>query len=458
MLANNNLTTTSYLFTKSNYNLCPFPKSMKNRGNINHLFEKIITKNIPSKLKKIFLYRDKRFFKEYLLINKLSFSTSCQIKTDCQYINGILTINNNILTVTSFYPKYINDYNKFSCVSSCNNNLNNNQDELIMKENLIHPIFTINFDLVTCRLEIHNKKQKFRLLILGNNTNENDYYQEADIDLIKVIKFKLEMQNSKIFKHTCFLINKCIMLSKGFKKNLISINLRNNFYKEYFITNDNFIRESKTGDILLFRGISKKSKIQRFITQSECDHVALIIKNKKKVYLFDSTTEGVKKKPWTDFDENDWILYYEKIIYRPLIIQENKMKNYIYDFEIEKSKNLDKIKLYEWINNLSINQLKFRFNEILNEKIDTFVENTLNKKYSFKKTGFVCHSTMKKNAEKRNGYSCSELVAACYFFCGVISGENDAIMYLPRNFCIDGNMAFEKGFSFEKEFILDFSG
>ena len=81
-----------------------------------------------------------------------------------------------------------------------------------------------------------------------------------------------------------------------------------------------FIGMAETGDILLFQGKSKGSILQRAITWSKYDHVAIILKwVEDKVLIFESTGEnGVDILDWNLFVENGWPHLYHKIVYRKL--------------------------------------------------------------------------------------------------------------------------------------------
>ena len=51
-----------------------------------------------------------------------------------------------------------------------------------------------------------------------------------------------------------------------------------------------------TGDILLFRGRSFSSRLQRALTRSTYDHVAMILKYKNgRMFLFEATGQSVGK-------------------------------------------------------------------------------------------------------------------------------------------------------------------
>ena len=89
--------------------------------------------------------------------------------------------------------------------------------------------------------------------------------------------------------------------------------------------------------------------------------------------------------------------------------------------------------------------------------MDEFIEKTEDKKYVFSKVGYLCTSKMKKNSVIRKSYSCSELIAALYYYVGIINDTYEARNYLPGHFAKRGEIPFKKGFSLGEEYIIDFS-
>jgi len=74
------------------------------------------------------------------------------------------------------------------------------------------------------------------------------------------------------------------------------------------------LSEVKTGDILLFRSESFAAKLQRSVTRSEYDHVALLLKlSDRNIVLFEATgNSGVALCRWTTFKRNEWHNLYSK--------------------------------------------------------------------------------------------------------------------------------------------------
>ena len=418
-----------------------------------------LTKEFFNSIKNILSYRKYTFIHEYLKLNNISISSSCSVKVDDIYRFGHLTLINSKLIVTQYESsKIITNLNESMKLNSKSISSFLENDMTTASEEILFPIFFIDFNLSTSQLLIHKAKQKFRLLILGKNIEEKDYDNGGDyIEKYRIVKFKMSNTSRNVFDLICENINKSIILSNGYRYNIFSINIRNNFCLEYFINFKEFAKKANSGDIILFRGFGKESKLQRVITSADYDHVGLLFRKDNKLHLYESTgKDGVKLRPWSDFITYYWYLLYDKMTFRALRVTEEKMKEYIYK---ENKKYNDKFNIDESINNINSNKQKIikNFYDYLNKNINDFIKHTEYKKYSFSKIGYLCNSRMRKNTINRKGYSCSELVAACYYYSGIITDKLEATNYLPGNFSRSGNIPFKPGFFLGKEYIIDFS-
>ena len=325
------------------------------------------------------------------------------------YKTGHLIINNSKLIIHQY------ESNKTDKKSKTTNSI-------IETVDIFYPIFFIDFNLVTCELIIHKKKQKLWLIILGKNLEQKDYENDKDyIYKYRIVKFKMPYESNEIFKLICENINKSIILSRGYKTNIFGINLRNNFCHEYFVNHKIFVTLGQTGDVLLFKGYAKESKFQRFITSDDYDHVAVLIRNKEGLNVYESTgSDGVKLRPWHEFMTFYWYLLYDVMAYRKLNIDINAMKQYILDQN-------DKNNIDDIIDNKKIKE-KFYF--YFNKKIEEFIKQTEDKKYVFSKIGYFCQSKMRKESLIRESYSCSELIGALYYYVGIITDLMDCFHFL----------------------------
>ena len=188
--------------------------------------------------------------------------------------------------------------------------------------------------------------------------------------------------------------------------------------------------------------------MQRIITSDDYDHVGVLIKNKEGLNVYESTgSEGVKLRPWHEFITYYWYLLYDAMAFRKLNVDINAMKEYILG---QNSKD----KMNENIDNKKIKEMFYFY---FNKNVDEFIEKTEDKKYVFSKVGYLCTSKMKKNSVIRKSYSCSELIAALYYYVGIINDTYEARNYLPGHFAKRGEIPFKKGFNLGEEYIIDFS-
>lgn len=73
--------------------------------------------------------------------------------------------------------------------------------------------------------------------------------------------------------------------------------LNTKFWKQEIIMDIDFRKLADTGDILLFKGSSFVTKVQRAITMSEYDHTAMMLRySNGKLVIFESTGSTVSLK------------------------------------------------------------------------------------------------------------------------------------------------------------------
>ena len=441
--------------------------------------ENILNVNkLPTKqtsLKTILKNKDILFNNEFYSLNSLYTSIDCYIKIDKKYDYGKLTINDKTIVV-ELYKKLLKlkewSFSNINPVHVKNNSsdnqlpnykMNDTIDKVLtgrdlMKEsdkNLPIHILNINLDLVTCKLIIHKEKLKFRLLLLGYKNNESKKYLKN----IKVIKFNCINAEKSRFYHICEIINRSILLSEGYNRNLFGVNFRKNYYTKPFISVLNFVKEANTCDIILFKTLSFAAKCQRCVTGGDFDHIAILIKTNNNLKLYDCIDdEGVRLRTFSEFMIFLYPLYYEKISYRKLNIRIEDMIQYIHNNNFDEYENIDNNDNYN-IENISLNEIKNKFYQIINKKLEIFIQKNLKLKYDFPYCKYFCKP--KKNKYKpnmnRTSYFCSELVAAVYMFCNIMSKEYDPNDYLPGHFGEKGKIEFINGFHFGPETIIEFS-
>ena len=368
-------------------------------------------------LKDILSSRNELFLKEYYKIQNIHFSATCNVKPHILFHEGRIMVTDKKLLVIK------KSSNKNVFINSKQRKKYLTQQKLD-QYNISHPIVSLDFDLISARIITFKSQKKFNIIILGSH----DLKKENT----KTIYFSMQNSSDKIFNEIIKLISKAIYLSRGFKYNLFEVSLRKNFYKDYFLKNDVFEEIAKTGDILLFRGFEKHSKCQRSLTGADYDHVALLVRQGLILYVYESTgKDGVKLRAWRDFRMNLWNLLYDKMSFRQLIIDK------------------EKINVTEFQKNIEI-------------KCNEFIKMTKGLKYTLSGCGFCCKCSMKKYGKDKKwgeykGYFCSQLVAAAYNHMGLLTDDIDIGYYLPGSFSKDYDLELKKGIELSVEYIIDFS-
>jgi len=368
-------------------------------------------------LKDILSARNELFLKEYYKIQNIHFSATCNVKPHILFHEGRIMVTDKKLLVIK------KSSNKNVFINSKQRKKYLTQQKLD-QYNISHPIVSLDFDLISARIITFKSQKKFNIIILGSH----DLKKENT----KTIYFSMQNSSDKIFNEIIKLISKAIYLSRGFKYNLFEVSLRKNFYKDYFLKNDVFEEIAKTGDILLFRGFEKHSKCQRSLTGADYDHVALLVRQGLILYVYESTgKDGVKLRAWRDFRMNLWNLLYDKMSFRQLIIDK------------------EKINVTEFQKNIEI-------------KCNEFIKMTKGLKYTLSGCGFCCKCSMKKYGKDKKwgeykGYFCSQLVAAAYNHMGLLTDDIDIGYYLPGSFSKDYDLELKKGIELSVEYIIDFS-
>ena len=272
-------------------------------------------------------------------------------------------------------------------------------------------IFILNLDLLSISLTIIQDKNIIKIQVLSSD-----------------IVFYIQAKEKEVFDNIVVSLHIRLSISKGFNRKLIGLCLIKEYYLNRYISINNFEQVAETGDILIFKGRELSSKLQRFFTKNEYDHVAIIIKTSYRLEIYESNGNcGVKLRSWNDYIANGWINSFDKIVYRKLLYNENKnesIKNLIY---------------------ININE---------------FITCTENKSYSLPLKSILCNNKFnKENKDWKNykGFFCSQLVAAALIQIGVLKSLRSTAEYLPGDFSSRSKkkLDFIKGFEYSEETILD---
>ena len=390
----------SNLFTQKNISF------KEEYNNINLVFNTLIMYKGPNDF----------IFDEYLLsLNKRELLLTNIPKEKLKGFKGVYFSKKSIVKNNAEFLRNLNKSNK-------SNNSKISQLEIIKNNKIInHPVLYLNFDYLTCNLIINNNINfEFTIMVLSQKKIYN-------------FVFHIMNNNNKIFRTLITLLQRNIVESKGYKNNLFDISIKPNFYRTYFIKESEFEERANTGDILIFKGFKMSSKCQRFFTQADYDHVALLIRKNLILYVYESTLEeGCILRPWREFIENIWNLLYDKMAYRELMID---AKNYLEKTNIR-------------------NRL-----QILCEE---FYNCTKNKNYYVNLKKIICGSRFKKDKnntdwKNKKGFSCSALVISSYIKMEIVPYLKNVDEILPGDFSQDSKMIFNQRFSLSPEYIIDFN-
>ena len=343
--------------------------------------------------------------KESNLLIKAEYLYILEIKTNQKNINPDLSI--------------INQLEKEEKDNDIINSLKTTYD-------LSHPLICINFNLLSCKLLLNKKDM---------NKNNSNHYEIQIMILGAKRNILFYINNYEVYKRFAYIIGQKIYNSEGYKINKMGLCLRNNyFYKDTYMTINEFESVAKTGDMLLFITMDCLSDLQKCFTRDQYDHIALIIINYGELEILEATVnEKCNLLKWRRFKSNLYNLMFKKIALRRLNIEEKDPKKYL---EIRES---------------------------IEEKSKTFIQKILKKEYemSLLKMAFSAKPQeyeIKGEWEKGKGYCCSALNAAFYIYNGIMKLEKSVHSIRPGDFEQDKNrLTLMPGFSFGPEKIIEFS-
>ena len=88
-------------------------------------------------------------------------------------------------------------------------------------------------------------------------------------------------------------IRKILQETDGVKNNYTYLATKvPRFFETEVVPNEYFEKNANSGDIILFRSEHGAARVQQFITNSEYDHVAVILRNQNnELFMFESTSD-----------------------------------------------------------------------------------------------------------------------------------------------------------------------
>eukprot|EP00357_Protocruzia_adherens_P033023 CAMPEP_0115000164 /NCGR_PEP_ID=MMETSP0216-20121206/16592_1 /TAXON_ID=223996 /ORGANISM="Protocruzia adherens, Strain Boccale" /LENGTH=592 /DNA_ID=CAMNT_0002365205 /DNA_START=36 /DNA_END=1814 /DNA_ORIENTATION=+ len=269
------------------------------------------------------------------------------------------------------------------------------------------PLGCINFDLVTVNIRIEDKETptKFSIFMLANPRI-----------------FKLKAEDTKTLYQWAAALRLHINHSRGHEVDQISLSIQKKFWKFDRISEEQFLKSVETGDILLFRGDSFGSKVQRSFTRSAYDHVGLLLRyDNDKIGVLESTgLEGVGIVTWDQFMSYKWHLLYSRLVYRQM--------------DMERPKEV-----------------------IL--KLENYIRKVLGKKYKISTKKLLRRFSVlgEEKDEEDQSFFCSELIAAAYKEIGILPPELSASQYWPGSFSSERSLPLQNGAKLGPELLLDFT-
>lgn len=140
------------------------------------------------------------------------------------------------------------------------------------------------------------------------------------------------------------------------------------------------MQAAETGDIILMSTTDTECAIQRFVTNSEYDHIGLIVKFHNEIKIFESNVnEGVNIYTWSQFQMQ--FHHYEKI---------------------------------------SLRKLHYHKRNEINPTLLKFIKSNLGRKYDLRALKLMRRKSSEEEDDHK-GYFCSELVAKVYKILGLLN-------------------------------------
>ena len=199
--------------------------------------------------------------------------------------------------------------------------------------------------------------------------------------------------------------------------------LQRNFWKYSRLCEEDFQKIADTGDILLFKTPEFGSQLQRFITNSNYNHIAVVLRSSTGALKFiEATIEyGVDIIDWDTFIAYNCYQSFERIVHRRLC-----------GFERTKQRLI---------------------------KLEEFIKVAKNKRYSLAATKLLrvhCTNDSDMNIKEDKTYFCSELVASIFKNLGLLPQDISASQYWPVSFSSRAGLRLQEGAYLDEEKLLEF--
>ncbi|CAK93081.1 unnamed protein product (macronuclear) [Paramecium tetraurelia] len=259
------------------------------------------------------------------------------------------------------------------------------QEGLLLKDKIVYKGILRNYTFVLQRKEKNEFILDFNQYPIQLSILSNDVFQ------LSVLSYQFQFQSLTNSKQWILSLNYYINTSKPY---CFQTPLPN-FFLQHTIPFDIFEKRAESLDLLLFKNKSIACQLQRLITNSEYDHVALLLRNNKNLlHVFEANSDdGVCIYTWD-------------------ALMQSNFKDYV--------------------TQISFRQLYTKRDMTLLLKLQDFVYKNHGKKYSANIMK-LCKKRSITGVEKEN-YFCSELIAACYKHIGIMENDISSCQFWPKDF------------------------
>jgi hypothetical protein len=260
------------------------------------------------------------------------------------------------------------------------------------------PAGIIDFDVLTVEVTLENND--FILLITESPRN-----------------FHFRCKTEQEARDWVYFISLRSQFSKG-SKGISPVSLQRKYWKYDRISQYQFECQAETGDLLLFRGKSALSKMQRAVTRGKYDHVALLVKSTSNdnLFLFEVTgVEGVALLLWNDFMLYHWHELYSRLTFKKIHWERNE------------------------------NSLR---------KLNEFIEKVRGMDYNLS-AGKLMRNRQDKDPRNKKGFFCSELIATALKEIDVLDKARPSSKYWPGDFD-DGKLKLLPPAFVDNGLVIDF--
>ena len=258
--------------------------------------------------------------------------------------------------------------------------LRDNKLEYFMKQSEMKPSGIINFAQVDIRVKLTSSYLSLQIKRMND-------------------KMYLKSSSHSELEDWARVIQSAIDCNLGIIKEVPLVGIGEKFWKYERVSEYYFSSSTSTGDILLFRSKDLSSKIQRGLTGSKYDHVAMVLcYSSGRIMLLEATQfQGVSLTDWSDFLYNKWQDLYEAIALRSLSFERN-------------DENL--------------------------LKLDKFVHKVKGKNYGLGPAKLFGRGSFRAPGDEKD-FFCSELVASAYKALGIINEKIPSRNFMPGSFVDD---------------------